>query len=458
MELLSLTAIGPIDGRYGEKTLAYREIFSEFALIRFRYQIEIEWLLQLARHKFPDMPALAADQIRILKSWQEHFSLEQAQEVKKIESITNHDVKAVEYFLRDQCQQHETLNKIVPFIHLACTSEDINNLSYALMLKQGRVELLLKLESIQEQLKAFVQQFAAHPMLARTHGQAASPTTLGKEFANYYYRLAKQIQQFKNITLLGKCNGASGNYNAHVIAYHEFDWIHFSKNFVESLGLTWNPLTTQIEPHDFISELAHVLQRINTILIGFNRDIWRYIAIDYFQQAVVATEVGSSTMPHKNNPIDFENSEGNCYLANAVFAGLANNLPTSRWQRDLTDSTMLRNLGVGFAHCDIAYTACRSGLGKISPNETVIAQDLSLHWDVLAEAVQTVMRRYQLPDAYERLKEFTRGKVINQSKLTEFIEQLELPMAVKKQLQALTPSQYTGKAEQLCRFIDDLAF
>lgn len=452
MDLSSLTAISPIDGRYNEKTQDLRAIFSEFALIRHRYHIEIEWLLRLSQHDFPDMPMLSEPDIEQLKHWQQSFSLEDAKAVKKIEQETNHDVKAVEYYLREQCANHETLKAIQPFIHLCCTSEDINNLSYAQMLRAGRAQICQRLKEIQTMLQQWTDDTAAIAMIGRTHGQVASPTSMGKEFAIFNHRLHRQIQALKDVTILGKCNGATGNYNAHTIAYPEFDWISFSKNFVTTIGLEWNPLTTQIEPHDYIAQLCHALIQINTVLIDFTRDMWRYISIDYFKQKTVQGEVGSSTMPHKVNPIDFENAEGNLRVSNALLACFAENLPISRWQRDLVDSTILRNLGTAFAHAQIAYLSCCKGISKLELNIEQINTELEQNWSVISEAIQSVMRRYQITDAYEQLKDLTRGKTITQTILIEFIDTLELPDGVKSQLKELTPAKYIGKASNLCRF------
>ncbi|WP_312911757.1 adenylosuccinate lyase [Stutzerimonas nitrititolerans] len=449
MQLSSLTAVSPVDGRYAGKTSALRPIFSEFGLIRCRVQVEVRWLQRLAAHDgIPEVPAFSAEATALLEQLASNFQLEHAERVKEFERTTNHDVKAVEYLLKEQAKQLPELAKVNEFIHFACTSEDINNLSHALMLREGRDEVLLPLmRQLAESIRALAVQFADVPMLSRTHGQPASPTTLGKELANVVYRLERQIAQVAAVPLLGKINGAVGNYNAHLSAYPDVDWEANAREFIENdLGLAWNPYTTQIEPHDYIAELFDAVARFNTILIDFDRDIWGYISLGYFKQKTVAGEIGSSTMPHKVNPIDFENSEGNLGIANAILQHLASKLPISRWQRDLTDSTVLRNLGVGFAHSVIAYEASLKGIGKLELNAARIAEDLDNCWEVLAEPVQTVMRRYAVENAYEKLKDLTRGKGITPDALQAFIDGLDIPAGAKAELRLLTPAGYIGNA------------
>ncbi len=449
MQLTSLTAVSPVDGRYGSRTSALRPIFSEYGLIRNRVLVEVRWLQRLAAHAGVTEVAPFSDTANAaLNELAENFQLEHAERVKEFERTTNHDVKAVEYLLKEQAQKLPELAKVTEFIHFACTSEDINNLSHALMLREGRDDVLLPLmRKLAESLRALSVEFADVPMLSRTHGQPASPTTLGKEFANVVYRLERQIAQVAAIPLLGKINGAVGNYNAHISAYPEIDWEANARDFIEGdLGLTFNPYTTQIEPHDYIAELFDAVARFNTILIDFDRDVWGYISLGYFKQKTVAGEIGSSTMPHKVNPIDFENSEGNLGIANAIFQHLASKLPISRWQRDLTDSTVLRNLGVGMAHSVIAYEATLKGVSKLELNAAKIAEDLDNCWEVLAEPVQTVMRRYGIENPYEKLKDLTRGKGISAEALQTFIETLDLPEEAKVQLRALTPANYIGNA------------
>lgn len=449
MQLTSLTAVSPVDGRYGSRTSALRPIFSEYGLIRNRVLVEVRWLQRLAAHNgIPEVAPFSDAANAALNELAENFQLEHAERVKEFERTTNHDVKAVEYLLKEQAQKLPELAKVTEFIHFACTSEDINNLSHALMLREGRDDVLLPLmRKLAESLRALSVEFADVPMLSRTHGQPASPTTLGKEFANVVYRLERQIAQVAAIPLLGKMNGAVGNYNAHLSAYPEIDWEANAREFIEGdLGLSFNPYTTQIEPHDYIAELFDAVARFNTILIDFDRDVWGYISLGYFKQKTVAGEIGSSTMPHKVNPIDFENSEGNLGIANAIFQHLASKLPISRWQRDLTDSTVLRNLGVGIAHSVIAYEATLKGIGKLELNAAKIAEDLDHCWEVLAEPVQTVMRRYGIENPYEKLKDLTRGKGISAEALQTFIETLDLPEEAKVQLRALTPANYIGSA------------
>ncbi|HEY8330089.1 MAG TPA: adenylosuccinate lyase [Pseudomonas sp.] len=449
MQLSSLTAVSPVDGRYGSKTNALRPIFSEFGLIRCRVQVEVRWLQRLAAHAgIPEVAPFSAEANALLNELAENFQLEHAQRIKDIERTTNHDVKAVEYLLKEQAAKLPELAKVSEFIHFACTSEDINNLSHALMLREGRDDVLLPLmRQVAESIRTLAVQFADVPMLSRTHGQPASPTTMGKELANVVYRLERQIAQVAAVPLLGKINGAVGNYNAHLSAYPEIDWEANAREFIEGdLGLAFNPYTTQIEPHDYIAELFDAIARFNTILIDFDRDVWGYISLGYFKQKTVAGEIGSSTMPHKVNPIDFENSEGNLGIANALLQHLASKLPVSRWQRDLTDSTVLRNLGVGLAHSLIAYEASLKGIGKLELNAQRLAADLDACWEVLAEPIQTVMRRYGIENPYEKLKELTRGKGITPEALREFIDTLAIPEQAKSELRTMTPASYIGNA------------
>ncbi len=448
MELSALTAISPIDGRYGNKTVQLRPIFSEFGLIRARVEVEIRWLQRLAAHEaITEVPAFSAATQQQLDAIVANFSEEDALRIKAIEATTNHDVKAVEYFIKEKFADNSELMAVNEFVHFACTSEDINNLSHALMLKAGRDDVILPvMQEVADAIRALAHENAALPMLSRTHGQTASPTTLGKEMANVVARLERQIKQIKAVELLGKINGAVGNYNAHLSAYADIDWAANAETFVTSLGLTFNPYTTQIEPHDYIAELFDAIARFNTILIDFDRDIWAYISNGYFKQRTIAGEVGSSTMPHKVNPIDFENSEGNLGIANAVMTHMAQKLPISRWQRDLTDSTVLRNMGVGLGYSLLAYQASLKGISKLQVNAERIAQDLDNAWEVLAEPVQTVMRRYGIEQPYEKLKAFTRGKAITRDAMAEFIASLELPQAAKDELNAMTPATYIGNA------------
>jgi adenylosuccinate lyase len=449
MQLSSLTAVSPVDGRYASKTSALRPIFSEYGLIRFRVMVEVRWLQRLAAHSgIAEVAPFSAQANALLNTLAENFELAHAERVKEIERTTNHDVKAVEYLLKEQAAKLPELANVSEFIHFACTSEDINNLSHALMLREGRDGVLLpQMRQVAEAIRQLAVRFADISMLARTHGQPASPTTLGKELANVVYRLERQIQQVAAVPLLGKINGAVGNYNAHLSAYPDIDWEANAREFIENeLGLEFNPYTTQIEPHDYIAELFDAIARFNTILIDFDRDIWGYISLGYFKQKTIAGEIGSSTMPHKVNPIDFENSEGNLGIANALFQHLASKLPISRWQRDLTDSTVLRNLGVGFAHSLMAYEASLKGISKLELNQQRIAADLDACWEVLAEPIQTVMRRYAIENPYEKLKELTRGKGITPQALLEFIDQLEMPTEAKQELKKLTPASYIGNA------------
>ena len=454
LELSATTALTPLDGRYGSKIKDLRPIFSEFGLIKYRSLVEVKWLQALAQeNKIAEVPSFSVDTNTKLDAIIDNFSVADAEAVKSIEATTNHDVKAVEYFLKQSSDSIDEVKAVSEFFHFACTSEDINNLSYALMLEDARKQVVIPtFEKVIDAINALANDNAALPMLARTHGQPASPTTLGKEMRNVVARLERQLEQIKRVQILGKINGATGNYNAHVVAYPEVDWEGFSKSFVESLGLTWNPLTTQIEPHDYMAELFHAVARFNTILLDFDRDIWSYISIGYFKQRVIAGEVGSSTMPHKVNPIDFENSEGNLGLANAVFDHLALKLPVSRWQRDLTDSTVLRNIGVGFGYTMLACAATLKGISKLAVNESALAADLDDNWAVLGEAIQTVMRRYDIPEPYEKLKALTRGKDgIDQAALEVFIENLEVPANVKVELKKLTPANYIGLADKLAK-------
>jgi adenylosuccinate lyase len=446
--LSALTAISPIDGRYRGKCASLTDYFSEFALIKYRVKVEIKWLQMLANTPgITELESLNAADTKILDDVVVNFSLADAQQVKTIEATTNHDVKAVEYFIKEKLQAHPSLAEQLEFVHFACTSEDINNLTYALMLKDGRDEVMVPvMQKLIDKLTALAHDYAEQPMLSRTHGQSASPTTVGKEFANVVHRLRRQLQQFCAGEALGKINGAVGNFNAHLVAYPELDWPEVTKQFVEDLGLAWNPYTTQIEPHDFIAELFDSLVRFNTVLMDFDKDIWGYISLGYFKQKTIAGEVGSSTMPHKVNPIDFENSEGNLGLGNAVMNHMSGKLPISRWQRDLTDSTVLRNIGTGWAYSLIAYEASLKGLSKLELNASAIDADIDQCWEVLAEPIQTVMRRYRIAEPYEKLKALTRGKGIKAEALKVFVESLDVPDDVKQQLLALTPRIYIGNA------------
>jgi len=455
MQLSELTAISPIDGRYGSKTSDYREIFSEYGLIRYRVLVEIRWLQALAEHpQIKEVPPLSASAHDALDTIFNQFSLDDAQRVKTIERTTNHDVKAVEYFLKEKISGNKELEASSEFIHFACTSEDINNLAYGLMLREGREQILLKqMDEVINNFRKLAHAHAAQAMLSRTHGQPATPSTMGKEMANVVYRLLRQREQIAAVQILGKINGAVGNYNAHLAAYPDIDWPLFAKNFVESLGLTFNAYTIQIEPHDYVAELFDAIARFNTILIDTCRDIWGYISLGYFKQKTVAGEVGSSTMPHKVNPIDFENAEGNLGIANALFDHFAMKLPISRWQRDLTDSTVMRTLGVGFAHSSIAYQSALRGMNKLDINPTALQHDLDHNWEVLAEPIQTVMRRYGIEQPYEKLKELTRGKSVNQQAIQAFVSKLAIPQDAKDRLMAMTPASYIGNATDQARNI-----
>ncbi|MCX8596899.1 MULTISPECIES: adenylosuccinate lyase [unclassified Gilliamella] len=455
MELSALTALSPIDGRYGDKTTELRTIFSEYGLLKYRVQVEVRWLQKLASQAdILEVPALSELATKHLNQIVENFDEQDALRIKTIEKTTNHDVKAVEYFLKEKVNSDEELQAINEFIHFACTSEDINNLSYALMLKTARDTVIVPywnklIDIITAQAKAYRDL----PLLSRTHGQPATPSTIGKEFANVAYRLKRQLKQLQSIEILGKINGATGNYNAHMVAYPQINWHKFSEEFVTSLGLQWNPYTTQIEPHDYIAEYFDCVARFNTIMIDFDRDVWGYIALNHFKQKTIAGEIGSSTMPHKVNPIDFENSEGNLGIANAIMSHLGSKLPISRWQRDLTDSTVLRNLGVGIGYAIIAYQSTLKGLNKLEVNQEYLLEELNRNWEVLAEPIQTVMRRYGIEKPYEKLKELTRGKRVDAQGMQQFIDSLALPEHEKARLKQLTPANYIGYA---IRFVDEL--
>ncbi|MDH5432708.1 MAG: adenylosuccinate lyase [Gammaproteobacteria bacterium] len=447
MQLSELTAISPVDGRYGSKTSVLRSIFSEFGLIKYRVIVEIRWLQALASEQsIKEVPEFSAAANDLLNSIIDNFNENDAQQVKDIEKTTNHDVKAVEYFLKDKIADNDEIKNVSEFIHFACTSEDINNLSYALMLNDAKNIINQYQQKIISEIKNLALKYAEIPLMSRTHGQPASPTTLGKEMANVAARLIRQQTQFNQVEVLGKINGAVGNYNAHLSAYPETDWEAFASNFIEGLGLAWNPYTTQIEPHDYIAEYFDAITRFNTILLDFDRDIWGYIALGHFKQKTVKGEIGSSTMPHKVNPIDFENSEGNLGIANALFTHLGQKLPISRWQRDLSDSTALRALGTGVAHSLIAYQSTLKGISKLEVNENSLLDELDQNWEVLAEPIQTVMRRYGIEKPYEKLKELTRGKRVDQEGMRQFIDTLELPESVKDQLKEMTPANYIGNA------------
>jgi len=451
----ALTALSPLDGRYASKVEALRPIFSEFGLMHRRVQVEIEWLLALAAEpKIAELQPFHASQVATLKAIADDFSEADGERIKAIEATTNHDVKAVEYFIKEKIGADAGLAQAKEFVHFACTSEDINNLSYALMLRDARSQVLLpQLDAVIAKLREIAHANAALPLLSRTHGQTASPSTLGKEIANVVARLERQRKQLAAVEISGKINGAVGNYNAHAITYPEVDWRAFSQRFVESIGLDYNAYTTQIEPHDGVAEYCDAVRRANIILIDLARDIWGYISLGYFKQTLKAGEVGSSTMPHKVNPIDFENAEGNFGLANALLGHFAEKLPISRWQRDLTDSTVLRALGTAFGHSLVALESLKKGLGKLNVNAERIAADLDASWEVLAEAVQTVMRRYGLPQPYEQLKALTRGHGITKDSMREFIGGLDLPAEAKQRLLALTPGGYIGLAEGLAKDI-----
>jgi adenylosuccinate lyase len=455
MTLNKLNALSPVDGRYASKVDELRPIFSEFGLIKARVTVEVRWLQALSEHpQITEVGVFSEETHELLDAIITNFCLDDAQRVKTIENTTNHDVKAVEYFLKEQTAGNAELLQVSEFIHFACTSEDINNLSYALMLKEGRDEVIgTAIACVIDDIKEKALLYAATPLLSRTHGQTASPTTMGKEFANVVARLERQLMLLEDVDIMGKINGAVGNYNAHYSAYPDIDWPAFAEEFVESLGLTFNPYTIQIEPHDYIAEYFHVLSRINTILIDFSRDAWGYISVGYFKQKTIAGEVGSSTMPHKVNPIDFENAEGNFGIANALMTHFAEKLPISRWQRDLTDSTVLRNLGTCLAHSLIGFKSLQKGVSKLEINEAKLLEDLDANWEILAEPIQTVMRRYGIEKPYEKLKELTRGQGIDQQSMQAFIKTLNIPEDVKQELLKLTPANYTGCAEQLAKNI-----
>lgn len=443
-----LTAVSPLDGRYAKKCDSLSPYFSEYGLMKHRVLVEIRWLQALAAHpQINELTSLSDSATAYLDRVAADFSLNDAARVKEIEATTNHDVKAIEYFIKEKLADNPELTEHLEFVHFACTSEDINNLAYALMLKAGRDEVLLpEMRLLAAKVRDIALSNAEQPLLSRTHGQPASPTTLGKEFANVFHRMQRQIRALEETEILGKINGAVGNYNAHISAYPSVDWQRFAEQFVTGLGLTWNPYTTQIEPHDYVAEVFAACARFNTILIDLDRDIWSYISIGYFRQRTIAGEIGSSTMPHKVNPIDFENSEGNLGLANAMLNHLAEKLPISRWQRDLTDSTVLRNMGVGLAYSMIAYSSAIKGLNKLEVNAPAIDADINACWEILAEPIQTVMRRYRIEQPYEKLKHLTRGKQINQESIHAFIETLEMPREAKDELLALTPRTYLGNA------------
>ncbi|NCS64902.1 MAG: adenylosuccinate lyase [Hydrogenophilales bacterium CG03_land_8_20_14_0_80_62_28] len=455
MELDTLTALSPLDGRYRRTGAKLAPYFSEFGLIRYRVRVELEWLKALAAEKaIKEVPVFSAATVKTLDAVAAGFSLTDAAAVKAHERVTNHDVKAVEYFLKDKLAGNAEVMRVKEFIHFACTSEDINNLSHALMLRDARADVLLPtLKQVERRLNQLALDLADLPMLAHTHGQPATPTTLGKEIANVVWRLRRAMQRLAEVECQGKINGAVGNYNAHLAAYPKLDWEGFAERFVTGLGLTFNPYTTQIEPHDYMAELYDACARLNTLLIDLDRDLWTYISLGYFKQKLKEGEVGSSTMPHKVNPIDFENSEGNLGLANALLRHLAEKLPISRMQRDLTDSTVLRNMGSALGYALLGYDSLLRGLNKLEANPARLAQDLDANWEVLAEPIQTVMRRYGLDKPYEQLKKLTRGKRITAARLAKFIEGLAIPAAARKDLLALTPASYTGKAAQLAKRI-----
>ena len=453
MTLSTLTAINPIDGRYGDKTAELRPYFSEFGLIYYRVYVEIRWFQFLAsQQKIKELPALGDEENNFLEKLIVDFDETEAAIVKSNEATTNHDVKAVEYYLKSKfvASGISSLEKNIEFIHFACTSEDINNLSHALMLKDGRDSVLRPLmDELNQKLAEFARDYANLPMLSRTHGQTATPTTLGKEFANVVARLRRQVKQLSAVQIMGKINGAVGNLNAHQVTYPDLDWLAMSEQFVSSLGIIWNPYTTQIEPHDYMAEMFQAMSRFNTILIDFNRDIWSYISIGYFKQRKIEGETGSSTMPHKVNPIDFENSEGNLGIANAIFGHLSEKLPISRWQRDLTDSTVLRNMGTGLAYSLLSYKSTLKGLGKLEINPSALEEDLNRSWEILAEPIQTIMRRHGVEEPYEKLKELTRGQSLKQESIEQMLETLDIPESARTLIRELTPMNYTGLASEL---------
>lgn len=455
MELSSLTVVSPLDGRYASKTVELRPIFSEYGLMRFRVQVELTWLKHLANcEAIKEVPAFSKETIEFIDSIIKNFSEEDAKNIKEREAVTNHDVKAVEYFLKDKTASNAEIAKVKEFIHFACTSEDINNNSHALMLKTAREEVILPVvDEIIAKITELAHKYAEVPLLARTHGQPASPTTIGKEMANVVYRMRRQRDEIARVEILGKINGAVGNFNAHSVAYPDVDWYAFSKAFEEDLGLTFNPYTTQIEPHDYMAELFGAVDRFNTILLDLDRDIWMYISNGVFTQKTIAGEIGSSTMPHKVNPIDFENSEGNLGIANALFMHLGNKLPVSRMQRDLTDSTVLRNLGVAFGYSLIAYKSTLKGISKLQANVEHTAVELDNNWEVLAEPYQTVMRRYGIANPYEKLKALTRGQKVTKEIMENFLESLDMPEEAKALLRGLTPATYIGRAVKFAKDI-----
>ena len=450
-----LLALSPLDGRYHEKLTVLQAYFSEYALLRYRIRVEIAWLIALSdQPKIPEVAMFSAATRERLKQLVTNFDVQDAEAIKAIERETNHDVKAIEYWLKERLANEPEVARVAEFIHFACTSEDINNLAYALMVKEARDQILLPaLQHINQTLTTQAHQLAELPMLARTHGQPATPTTMGKELANFVARLQRQIGQIAQVSLTGKCNGAVGNYNAHLIAYPEVDWPSLARQLVEDMGLEFNPYTTQIEPHDALAECADAFARVNTVLIDLARDIWGYISLGYFKQRVKEGEIGSSTMPHKVNPIDFENAEGNLGMANALLSHFSEKLPISRWQRDLSDSTVLRNLGVALGYCLLGYKSLSQGLDKLAANRERMESELEQNWEVLAEAVQTVMRRYGIANPYEQLKTLTRGKNINREVLHAFIDTLPLPSVEKVRLKSLQPKTYLGKAVELAQAV-----
>jgi adenylosuccinate lyase len=457
MKLNALTAISPIDGRYFDKTKQLNNIFSEFGLIKYRVLVEVKWLQAMADNKgIAEVPAFSVQAQEFLANIAVNFSLQDAQAVKDIEKTTNHDVKAVEYFLKDKIKNQAELNAVSEFFHFACTSEDINNLAHALMLIDGRKVMLKQMNNVLALIAKMAKDNASIPMLSRTHGQTASPTTVGKEMANFAFRLKRQIEQLENVKIMGKFNGAVGNFNAHISAYPNLNWQDISKQFIENLGVNYSAYTSQIETHDYMAEYFHSINRYNTILIDFCRDIWGYVSLGYFKQRTIEGEVGSSTMPHKVNPIDFENGEGNLGLANAINTHLADKLAISRWQRDLSDSTVLRNLGVSCENCLVAYASIIKGISKLQTNETRLYQDLNSSWEVLAEPIQTVMRRYGIENPYEKLKALTRGNAIDAQVLAKFVKDLNMPEAAKQALAELSPMTYIGDAQKLAKDLEKL--
>lgn len=454
MKLSSLNAISPIDGRYGEKLKKLRFVFSEFALLKYRLKIEINWIKKLAScPKIKEIPKFDSQLNIFFDNIVKNFNEKDAIKIKKIEKKTNHDIKAIEYFLKKKMKKMKKMKNLTEFIHFGCTSDDINNIAYGLILKETKKKILLPYwKKIINLIKNMMKTYKNCPLLSKTHGQPASPTTMGKEFSVFFYRLNRQYKQFKKIKILGKSNGAVGNYNAHCFAYPNVDWILMSKEFVESFGIKWNPITTQIEPHDYIAELFNCIVRFNNILINFNRDIWGYISMNYFKQKLYSNEIGSSTMPHKINPIDFENSEGNLGLSNALLEHISNKLPISRWQRDLSDSTVLRNLGVSISYSILAYLSIIKGLNKIEINKNNLLKELNTNWQILGEAIQIIMRKYKIKNSYEKIKKLTRGKIINKKKIKLFIEKLNLPKKEKKRLKKITPSNYIGYAKKITNY------